>query len=99
MTKSFQRTTKARQHDRHALRHWQTEFKAVFVTKETDCSASVHFSGDANSLATVYEYHGNGDARRVIWVKECFSKRQVWTHLQKPAYTLSGSSTKVTRGR
>ena len=39
---------------RHTLCNWQTEFKAVFVTEETDCSASVHFSGDANSLTTVY---------------------------------------------
>ena len=42
MTESFQRASEARQHDRHALRNWQTEFKAVFVTEETDCSASVY---------------------------------------------------------
>ena len=39
MTESFRRATEARQHDRHALRNWQTEFKAIFVTEETDCNA------------------------------------------------------------
>ena len=77
----------------------ETKPQPDLVREETDLSTRVYLCGDSKRFPAVSKQNRYRDPRRVVRIAKLLREVELRSHLQKPAYTLSASSTKVMSGR